>query len=42
MISLLPQPFRLRHLADVEVREIDLVQQVVEQRLISTVFEFRL
>ena len=40
MISLLPQLLRLRHLADVEVREIDLVQQVIEQRFVSAVFEF--
>ena len=40
VVPLLPQPFRLRHLADVEVREIDLVQQVIEQRLIAAIVEF--
>ena len=40
VISLLPQLLRLRHLADVEVRKIDLVQQVIEQRLVSAAFEF--
>ena len=40
MISLLPQPFRLRHLADVEAVEVDLVQQVIEQRLVAAVVEF--
>ena len=40
LVSLLPQPFRLRHLADVEAREIDLVQQVIEQRLVAAVVEF--
>jgi hypothetical protein len=40
VIPLLPQRFRLRHLADVEIPEINLVEQVVEQRLISTIVEF--
>ena len=40
MIALLPQPFRLRHLANVEAREIDLIQQVIEQCLIAAVIEF--
>ena len=37
---MLSQSFRLRHLANVETRQIDLVQQVIEQRLIAAVVEF--
>ena len=40
VISLPHQSLRLRHHADVEIREIDLIQQVEEQRLISTIVEF--
>ena len=36
----MPQPFRLRHLANVEAREIDLVQQMIKQRLITAAIEF--